>query len=82
MRSDETACIGGAAEAEMEQRRLTNLSNARPEWLANLHAALDRAVWAAYGWEGDPAATSDEEILGRLLALNGERASTPVSGPS
>jgi hypothetical protein len=38
------------------------------------HAALDRAVWTAYGWEEDPAATTDEEILSRLLALNQERA--------
>jgi hypothetical protein len=27
---------------------VTNLSAARPTWLANLHAALDRAAWAAY----------------------------------
>ena len=40
----------------------------------NAHAALDRAVWAAYGWEDDPAETSDEQILERLLVLNGERA--------
>ena len=31
-------------------------------------------MWAAYGWEGDPGETTDEEILARLLALNGERA--------
>ena len=37
-------------------------------------AALDRAVWAAYGWDDDPEATTDEELLGRLLALHGERA--------
>ncbi len=42
----------------------------------NLHAALDRAVWAAYGWDDpDPATTEEDAILGRLLALNGERAS-------
>jgi hypothetical protein len=39
-------------------------------------AALDRAVWAAYGWDDDPATTTDEAILARLLALNGERAAT------
>ena len=39
----------------------------------NGHAALDRAVWAAYGWDDDPAATTDERILERLLALNLER---------
>jgi hypothetical protein len=64
-----------ASEAELKKRTLTNLYNHRPTWLANLHAALDRAVWAAYGWnDPDPAATSDETILERLLALNQERA--------
>ncbi len=38
-------------------------------------AALDRAVWAAYGWhDSDPAKVPDETILTRLLALNGGRA--------
>ena len=37
--------------------------------------ALDRDVWAAYGWDDiTPEAMSDEEILSRLLALNRERA--------
>lgn len=52
---------------------MTNLYNARPTWLANAHAALDRAVFVAYGWEAEVA---DEEILRRLLALNLERAET------
>jgi type II restriction/modification system DNA methylase subunit YeeA len=64
----------GATAAELKTRTLTNLYNARPAWLANAHADLDRAVWAAYGWDGEPGAATDEEILGRLLALNGERA--------
>lgn len=64
----------GADPAELKKRTLTNLYNARPAWLANLHVALDRAVWAAYGWEGEPAETEDEAILERLLVLNGERA--------
>ncbi len=56
-------------------RTLTNLYNERPSWLANLHAVLDCAVLAAYGWDDlDPATTSDEMILERLLALNLERA--------
>jgi hypothetical protein len=37
------------------------------------HAALDRAVWAAYGRNNDPEETTDEEILERLSALSGER---------
>jgi len=64
----------GASEAELKKRTLTNLYNARPTWLQNSHAALDRAVWAAYGWDDEPNETTDEEILERLLALNGERA--------
>ena len=57
-------------EAELKQRTLTNLYNQRPAWLANAHAALDAAVFAAYGW---PANLGDEEILARLLQLNLER---------
>jgi type II restriction/modification system DNA methylase subunit YeeA len=64
----------GADAAELKRRTLTNLYNQRPTWLANAHAALDRAVWAAYGWPEDPAATDDETILERLLTLNRERA--------
>lgn len=70
----------GADEAELRKRTLTNLYNARPTWLANAHAALDRAVWAAYGWPagdgpgGTPADTPEDTILARLLALNAERA--------
>jgi hypothetical protein len=68
-----------ASEAELKKRTLTNLYNARPAWLATAHDALDRAVWAAYGWDDvDPEATSDEEILGRLLALNQARAGVGV----
>ena len=57
--------------AELNKRTLTNLYNARPEWLDAAHKRLDAAVCAAYGWPDDLA---DEEILARLLALNLERA--------
>lgn len=60
-----------ASEAELKKRTLTNLYNARPTWLDNAHKKLDTAVSAANGW---PADLSDEAILERLLALNGERA--------
>jgi len=43
----------GASEEELKKRTLTNLYNQRPTWLQHLHAALDRAVWDAYGWPGD-----------------------------
>ena len=65
----------GAKEEQLKRLTLTNLYNERPTWLANLHAALDRAVWAAYGWEDDPAGTNDEAILAGLLTLNGKRQS-------
>jgi type II restriction/modification system DNA methylase subunit YeeA len=63
-----------ATEADLKKRTLTNLYNARPAWLAAAHDALDRAVWAAYGWDDrTPQESSDDEILSRLLALNRER---------
>jgi hypothetical protein len=60
----------GLDPAELEKRTLTNLYNERPTWLKHAHAALDAAVFAAYGW---PVDLPDEEILERLLALNLER---------
>jgi type II restriction/modification system DNA methylase subunit YeeA len=67
----------GATEAELKKRTLTNLYNARPQWLRNAHAALDRAVWDAYGWDDpDPATVEEDTILSRLLALNLERTNT------
>ena len=56
-----------AAQA-VKKRTLTNLYNARPQWLADAHDALDAAVAAAYGW---PADISDDEVLRELLRLNG-----------
>ena len=65
----------GASEAELKKRTLTNLYNQRPAWLQHAHAALDRAVWTAYGWDDPNPATVDEDsILSRLLALNGARS--------
>lgn len=63
-----------ASESTLKKRTLTNLYNERPTWLADAHATLDRAVWAAYGWPEPPTETDDETILSRLLALNLERA--------
>ena len=56
-----------AAAEHLKARTLTNLYNARPQWLADGHAALDAAVAAAYGW---PADITDDEALRELLALN------------
>ena len=57
--------------SELKKRTLTNLYNTRPTWLDNAHKTLDTAVAAAYGW---PADLGEQAILGRLLALNLERA--------
>ncbi len=57
--------------ADLKKRTLTNLYNARPPWLDNLHRALDEAVAAAYGWEWP---LSDDEVLRRLFVLNQARA--------
>ena len=51
---------------ELKNRTLTNLSNQRPQWLANAHANLDAAVAAAYGW---PTDISDEDALRQLRQL-------------
>jgi hypothetical protein len=59
------------AAAILKKRTLTNLYNERPAWLVNAHRELDEAVAAAYGW---PADLSDEEVLGRLFALNQARS--------
>ena len=61
----------GTTAAEVAKRTLTNLYNQRPQWLHDLHANLDRAVAAAYGWRAD---ISDDEVLVRLLDLNLERS--------
>ena len=64
--------------AELKKRTLTNLYNARPAWLDNVHKTLDAAVAAAYGWADYTPEMPDEEILRRLLALNLARSATPA----
>ena len=56
-----------AMAKELKKRTLTNLYNARPQWLADAHAALDVVVAEAYGWDVDIA---EDEVLPKLLALN------------
>ncbi|WP_310386865.1 hypothetical protein [Roseateles sp.] len=66
----------------MAKRTLTQLYNQRPAWLAQAHAALDKAVAAAYGWpDVDPGALADDEVLRRLLALNLSRAAAATGSP-
>ena len=55
------------AEKALKKRTLTNLYNARPQWLDDAHAVLDAAVAAAYGWD---AGISEDEALRELSALN------------
>ena len=71
--------VSEEAAKELKKRTLTNLYNARPQWLANAHAVLDQAVADAYGWGDDWRAglMSDDEILARLFRLNQERAVKP-----
>ena len=58
------------ATKALRKRTLTNLYNARPQWLADAHATLDAAVAAAYGW---PTDITDDNALRHLLALNKNR---------
>ena len=60
------------AEKALKKRTLTNLYNARPQWLDDAHAALDTAVAVAYGW---PVDISDDAALRALLAFNLENGS-------
>ena len=62
---------GCEAAATLKERTLTNLYNQRPQWLADTHDALDRAVAAAYGWPED---IPTDEALAKLLELNLARA--------
>ena len=55
------------AAKELKKRTLTNLHNARPQWLADAHAVLDAAVAAAYGWDAD---ISEADALRELLMRN------------
>ena len=56
-----------AAAQQLKKRTLTNLYNARPQWLADAHAALDATVAGAYGWPVDIAAS---DALHAMLTLN------------
>ena len=64
-----------AAATELKKRTLTKLYNARPQWLADAHTALDAAVAAAYGWDAE---ISEEDALAELLALNQSASSVAL----
>ena len=59
-----------AAAKALKKRTLTNLYNARPQWLADAHDTLDAAVASANGW---PAEISADEALHELLKFNAVR---------
>ena len=55
------------AATALKRRTLTNLYNARPQWLVDAHSQLDAAVASAYGW---PADITNDEALKQLLVRN------------
>ncbi len=61
----------GQDSAILKDRTLTNLYNAAPTWLQQLHDELDAAVASAYGWPVDMA---EDDALTALLELNMQRA--------
>ena len=65
---------GEQAAVALRKRTLTNLYNARPQWLVDAHEALDAAVADAYGWSVD---ISENDALRELLKLNGGQSSIP-----
>ncbi len=67
-----------ASEADLSKRTLTNLYKQCPQWLQELHDALDKAVAAAYGWRSD---ISDDEAFTRLLELNLARSRRATGAP-
>lgn len=60
----------GAREKVIHEQGLVSV-------LKDIHDELDRATFDAYGW---PHTLSDEEILERLVALNGSRAAEERRG--
>jgi type II restriction/modification system DNA methylase subunit YeeA len=60
--------------AAWKKRTLTNLYNEMPAGLKLRQEKLDAAVAEAYGWDDYMSEIEDETILGRLLALNLDRA--------
>lgn len=68
-----------STDNDVRKRTMSELYNDRPAWLRDAHDDLDRAVFAAYGWEQAPEDLDRDEILRRLLALNFCRAGVSLS---
>ncbi|MFA7382395.1 MAG: DNA methyltransferase [Desulfurivibrionaceae bacterium] len=64
--------------ADWKKRTLTNLYNEMPAGLELRQKQLDAAVAQAYGWNDYVPEMPEETILGRLLALNQERAKAAI----
>ena len=79
VRFTRTVAKDSGSAARLKKRTLTNLYNEMPTWLKNAHAALDTAVFAAYGW---PLDLDSEAILARLLEINLTRARSSATQPS
>ena len=62
----------GRGRGDAEETQPHQSLQCLPRWLA--HVVLDRAIWSAIGRHEPPEETADETILGRLLAVNLERA--------
>ena len=71
VRYPRTVAKDAECEKKLKKRTLTDLYNDRPTWLDLAHKKLDKAVFAAYGWNPE---MTDEEVLEKLLALNLQRA--------
>ena len=65
------------SQAEFDKLTRKSLTRQEGEQLLAIHTHLDHAVLAAYGW---PTDLEEGELLGRLIALNHQRAASEPSG--
>lgn len=65
------------AEKALKKPTLTNVYNARPQWIADAHAALDVVVGAAYGWSAD---ICDDDVLRGVAGRSTAAAARTGSG--
>jgi hypothetical protein len=69
------------AAEKLKKRTLTNLYNEMPTWLKNVHAKLDEAVFAAYGWDAG-IGESWPDTQHTFPSLGGStQASRPINMP-
>lgn len=68
---------GGATRADLDPGERRTFDDGLVLILRELHGKLDAVVASAYGWSADLA---EDDILGRLVALNQERATEEARG--